>query len=75
MTQRLADATARQLLEDRPAIGVKVEGLDTKPLKPKQQMKYGTLVPPANHQSPALCQFQMLCPVSFTRELPILRIM
>ncbi|CAE7265375.1 unnamed protein product [Symbiodinium pilosum] len=32
-----------QLLEDRPAIGVKVEGLDTKPLKPKQQMKYGTL--------------------------------
>mmetsp|Transcript_31231 Transcript_31231/g.58637 ORF Transcript_31231/g.58637 Transcript_31231/m.58637 type:complete len:617 (+) Transcript_31231:52-1902(+) len=32
-----------QLLEDAPAIGVKVEGLSTQALKPKQKMKYGTL--------------------------------
>ncbi|CAJ1413233.1 unnamed protein product [Effrenium voratum] len=32
-----------QLLEDAPAIGVKVQDLNTSPLKPAQQMKYGTL--------------------------------
>ena len=34
---------ARQLLEDAPAIGVKVQDLRTTVLKPKQEMRYGTL--------------------------------
>ncbi|CAE7349026.1 unnamed protein product [Symbiodinium natans] len=32
-----------QLLEDAPAVGVKVQELSTRALKPKQKMKYGTL--------------------------------
>jgi len=37
----------RQLLEDAPAIGVKVQDLNTTILKPKQEMRYGTLATPA----------------------------
>ena len=34
---------ARQLLEDAPAIGVKVQDLNTTVSKPVQEMRYGTL--------------------------------
>lgn len=39
----LRNLSDEQLLEDAPAIGVKVQDLRTSVLKPKQEMRYGTL--------------------------------
>eukprot|EP00434_Breviolum_minutum_P036054 symbB.v1.2.031930.t2/scaffold3763.1/size50786/1 len=39
----LRNLSDEQLLEDAPAIGVKVQDLNTTILKPKQEMRYGTL--------------------------------
>ena len=48
----------RQLLEDAPAVGVQVERLSTKALKPKQKMMYGTLATPACGTSAVLVDLQ-----------------